>query len=53
MSHHFNQAFSAGPPGIGEVIFNSPGLVISTYEPIHSYSQDKLSSKLLLSIGGK
>jgi len=29
-SHHFNQAFSDGDPGIGETIFNNQGFSIST-----------------------
>ncbi|MFC1797730.1 hypothetical protein ACFLY2_00665 [Patescibacteria group bacterium] len=29
-SHHFNQAFSDGEPGIGETILTAPGFSIST-----------------------
>jgi hypothetical protein len=53
MSHHFIHDFSAGHPGNGEVIVTIQGLVSSTYEPIHSYSHSRFSSKLLLSVGGK
>jgi len=53
ISHHFNHALSDGEPGIGESILSIHGFSISTYEPIHSYSQDNESWKLSLSIGGK
>jgi hypothetical protein len=53
ISHHFNQAFSAGVHDIAETILNSQGVSISTYAHIHSYFQFKSSSKLLFSVGGK
>jgi hypothetical protein len=42
-SHHFNQAFSDGDHGIGETILTAPGFSISTYDQIHSYSQERES----------
>jgi hypothetical protein len=52
-SQPFTQAFSAGQPGIGEVILITHGSLISTYDPIPSYSQFKDVLKSSLSTGGK
>jgi hypothetical protein len=48
-----SQAFSAGEPESGAIILNSHGLVISTYAPIQSYSQAKVSLNFFFSTGGK
>jgi hypothetical protein len=53
ISHHFNQAFSAGDQDIGEITLKTHASSISTYAQIHSYSQLRLSLKFLFSTGGK